>query len=239
METHTELDALLQQSEKALIGRDRVNAELLVKRAVKLLPSLMDDKERINCCHVIYRLMEFLKRDEESLLYIDKVLALNPGYKVKVYFLREKALCYMRMRQKEKALPIFQEMLDLAWKENDEEMLAHASCYFAKYYHQEKDLLQALKYWNEAIGYAQKIHNLPMEASANSDMALVFYDMKKYSLALESLRKAEDLAVDGRNEFYIYQTALRRCKIYMELGDLEQVRDIINSTFNWNTPDSL
>ena len=239
MDTHIDLDALLKQAEKTLMGRDHVDAELLVKHAVKLLPSLMNDKEKIYCCHTIYQLMEFLGKNEESLPYIDNVLALSSEYSVKVHFFIEKALCYMRMKQKGKALPIFQEILDLAWKKNDEEMLARVSSYFAKYYQQEKDFLQALKYWNEAIGYARKIHNLPMEASANSDIALIFYDMKKYNLALESLRKAEDLAVDGKNKFYIYQTALRRCKIYMELGNMDQVRNIIDSTFKLNTPNSL
>lgn len=231
------LDELLEQCDNALRRRDKVDATLLAKRAVKLLPSLGDKKEQINCNHAIYRLLEFLKENEEALQYLNNVLAMELEYKMKVYFLQEKALCYMRMKKKEEAFPIFQQILELAQTEKDDEMLARMSMYLAKYYHQEKDFVQSIKYWNDVIGYARKIYNLPMEASAYSSMAVIYYKMKNNSLALECLREAENLAADGGNIFYAYQTALRRCKIYMELGDMQKVCDIINSLFEFEEPD--
>lgn len=234
--THATLDKLLEQCEDALWRRDKIDVKLLAKRAIKLLPSLVERKEKMNCNYAIYRLLEFLKGDEDSLQYLDNILDVELEYDKRAWILQEKALCYMRLKRKKEAFPVFQQIWKLAQAENDSEVLAHTSRYFAKYYYLEKDFVQSVKYWNETIGYAREIHNLPMEASAYSSMAVIYYKMKRYNLALEYLREAEDLAIDGENIFYIYQTAIRRCKIYMELGNKQKVCDIINSLFKLDDP---
>lgn len=235
--TYVSLNELLEQCESSLWRRDKIDAELLVKRVNKLLPSLTDEKEKIKCNYAIYRLLEFLEENEASLQYLNNVLCMELDYRDKIFFLQEKALCYMRMKKKEEGFPIFQQILKLAQAENDNEMLARTSRYLAKYYSLEKDFLRSMEYWNDVIGYARKIHNLPMEASAYSHIGVIYYKMKNNNLALEYLREAENLAMDGNNLFYIYQTAINRCKIYMDLGDRQKVRDIINSLFEIEEPD--
>lgn len=222
---------LLNEFMKILGGGDIVEIRQMEKLLKKLLPSLTDKIDVIACNNALFNSLVFLKRNGEALEYLNNLLEMDQEYESQYHYLQEMAGCYMRMNQKEKGLLMFQQAFDLAQKENDYWGMADISRCVALYYYLNVDFLKSMEYLSDVIHYARKAHNLPMESEAHLRMGSIFYRQKRYNLALESLREAEYLALDSKHYLFAYQATVKRCKVYMELGETKKVTEIIDTLF--------
>lgn len=233
------VENLLDECMRLLGGGDVVEIRRMEKQVKELLPSLSDKADLIKCNYAIFESLTFLKKYDEALECLNNLLKLDQRYEAQYHNLHEMAICYMRLAQGDKGLLMFQKALDLAQKENDYWRMADISRNLAQYYYQEIDFIKSMEYLSDVMDYARKAHNLPMVSEAHLKMASIFYRQKKYNLALETLREAENLALDGEHLLFAYRAAVKRCKVYMEIGDTQKVAEIINTLFDLDEPSSL
>lgn len=234
-----QLENLLNECMRILGGGDVVEIRRMEKQVKELLLSLTDKADLIACNNALLGSLIFLKKDDEVLDCLNSLLELDQRYESQYYNLQEMAICYMRLAQKDKGLLTFQKALDLAQKENDYWRMADISRCLAQYYYQEIDFVKSMEYLGDVMDYARKAHNLPMISEAHLKMASIFYRQKKYNLALESLREAENLALDGEHLLFAYRATVKRCKVYMELGETQKVTEIINMLFDLDEPSNF
>ena len=107
------------------------------------------------------------------------------------------------------------------------------------YFYELQDYEQALSYLNEVIHYAKKIYNKSLESESLYRIGCIHLFNEKYYIAIDCFREAEDLAVDCRDLFLIYQAAVKRCFVYLKLEKTNQAHEIIRNLVHLNEPHKI
>ena len=234
-----EINVLLDRVETVLRSQNKIEAEFLIKDLEAALP-LVKNQEAINYINnYIAQLLILLKKDAEALCYFEALIAQDKSYKYNYTGFLEKALCLMRLGSKSEGLSAFFDTFSLAKKNDDYEGAAKAARFISIYFYELQDYEQALSYLNEVIHYAKKIYNKSLESESLYRIGCIHLFNEKYYIAIDCFREAEDLAVDCRDLFLIYQAAVKRCFLYLKLEKTNQAHKIIRNLVHLNEPHKI
>lgn len=81
--------------------------------------------------------------------------------------------------------------------------------------------------------------NKSLESESLYRIGCIHLFNEKYYIAIDCFREAEDLAVDCRDLFLIYQAAVKRCFVYLKLEKTNQAHEIIRNLVHLNEPHKI
>lgn len=100
----------------------------------------------------------------------------------------------------EKAMSIYTSALDIAKKNNLNNLIGYTYCYIGDLYAEKAMRTEAIKKYETAAGYFKKENNTDSYACALRDMAREFAIIDSIPCALEILYKADSIAVNSSNK---------------------------------------
>ena len=227
---------LVQSAKEALDRRETIGIELELKKLQECCHLEMDIQLKFELHWLIYRMLEFLKKETEALDELENMLKEDFDNFQKCLILKEIGLTYMRMKQQERGLEHLKRYYSEAENNSLYNIMADAALWLARFFYAEKDYEQAMEYANQAIYASRKEHNLFSDAESQLINGLIFYHKGELNLALDILREAEETAIDANALVLIQRIAISRCKIYVDKQDWESVTLTINNLFKTIEP---
>jgi tetratricopeptide (TPR) repeat protein len=224
----TQTRQYLDKIHDVLSRKDEIEAKSLCKKIEKFLPSVGNEKETSILHFYLFRLLVLIKKDEEAIKYLDLPKKQDDDFELKFLSLFQYGLCLMRLRRREDGFSAFSELLELAESKDDDGWKIDVHKGMGKFYYQEDNWIQALYHFNEALYYSKKSHDFFIMPDLYFWIGNIFLQQDKYYLALDNFKEAEEKAVDIHNELLIYRNAIKRCEIYIKLGETEKVYEIID-----------
>lgn len=230
---------LIQSAREALNKRETVEIELKLKKLQESCIQITDNKLKFDFHVLIYRMLEFLKREPEALEVLKNALKYCQNGSQKRMILREMGLTYMRMNLLDKGFEHLEAYYTEANVTQTYNEIIDAALWLARFYYSKENYIQSLEYSNQAIYASQKENNLFAIAEGQLINGLILYKEGKKNLALDILREAEETAIDAHALALIQRIAISRCKIFMDKQNIEAVSMIINNLFKTIEPLSI
>lgn len=219
---------LLNKISDILSRRDKIEARPLCEVVENKLLSIENENEISILHYYLFKLLELREKDEDAIKYLELPRKQNNDLELKFTSLFHYGLCLMRLKRSEDGLSAFSELLHLAELEDNDKWKIDTHICIGKFYHQKKDWSQAIYHFNEALFYAKKCNVFSAISDLYFWIGSTFLQQDKFYLALDNFKEAEEKAVDIQNELLIYRNVIKRCDIYIKLGEIEKVNKIID-----------
>lgn len=158
-----------------------------------------------------------------ALVHFENTLKLRSVLKINDYSsaLSAAGKCYYYTGNSEKAIIYLSKALSIQEKEKDYYEKCRTMIFIANVYEvYTNDHRKTISFYNEALALSRKIKSKNFEASSYGGISSVFYNMGRFSSAIEMLLKAKIIYEKLNDEYMLSQVYAELGKCYLEKKDI-------------------